>query len=112
GTKPAESISVSGIAKCSSSAILPCMVSSLVCRSILPLRREPERHLPVHGPHRIPVHADVTADCVRIAPGALHRIRQIEPLPAGRSIQRLGSANGEADRERLSATAEDSFLDG
>src|SRR5881392_2324837 len=78
---------------------------------VLTLGRQPERELAVHGADGIPIHADVAADGIGIAPGALHRIGEIEAEPAGRCVQRLGGANRKCDRKRLAAPADNAILD-
>src|SRR3954453_12564200 len=105
------------MAKCSSSAILPCMSSSVMSDVdeywplILALRRQPERELAVHGADGIPVHADMAADGIGVAPCPLHGVGKIEAEPAGRCVQRFGGANGQCDRKGLAATADDAILD-
>ena len=46
-------------------------------------RLEPEHVLAVHRPDRVPVEADMAADGVGVAPGALDRIVEEEPVAAG-----------------------------
>src|SRR5579863_5425923 len=90
-----------------------CMIPPLRrCRSVLPLRREPERHLAVHGADRIPVHADVTTDSVDVAPSPLHGVCKIQSGAAGRGVEGLDRPNGKAHRKRLTAAAENAILDG
>jgi hypothetical protein len=81
GTKPAESISVSAMAKCSSRPIFPCMARApfLFAVSVLAERLEPEGELAVNRSDCVPVNADVAADRIHIAPGALHGIGEIVP---------------------------------
>ena len=49
----------------------------------------------------------MTPDRVGVAPGALHRVRQVEAEPSGRGVERLARANGKGDRKGLAAAAGD-----
>src|SRR5262245_8978329 len=81
------------------------------CFSVLTLRREAQSQLPVHRAHRIPVHADVAADRVRVAPGSLNGICEVESLPAGRSVERFARLDRERYCEGLSSAAGDAIVD-
>src|SRR5581483_3304451 len=76
---------------------------------ILALGLEAERHLAVHGSHRVPVHADVPAHRIDVAPCALNRMSEIETLSARRRIERLRRANRKRYGECLSEPAFDAF---
>ena len=71
--------------------------------SILPLRLEAEQILAVHAPGRIPVEADVRGGGVRVAPEALQRVLEVEPLPARGEKQRIDRLDRESRAERLVA---------
>src|SRR5215467_2014113 len=71
--------------------------------SILPLRLQPEEVLPEHAAGRVPVEADVRGGRVRVAPEALQRMIDKEPLPARREKQRVDRLDRQPYAERLVA---------
>ena len=79
---------------------------------ILPLRFEAEGVLAVHRADRVPVQADVTRHRVGVAPGALHRVFEMQPIAAGRGVQRLDRLHRQLRRIGLVAPGADAVGDG
>src|SRR5262249_13696832 len=69
--------------------------------SILPLGLEAEQVLPEHAAGRIPIETDVRGGGVRVAPEALQRMVEKEPLPARREEKRIDRLNQQPHAECL-----------
>src|ERR1700733_11452487 len=79
---------------------------------VLPARLEAEGVLTVHRADRVPIEADVPRHGVGVAPGALHRVRQQEPVAAGRRVERFDRLHREPGDISLVAAAADAVGDG
>src|SRR5262245_45551048 len=71
--------------------------------SVLPPRLEPEHRLSEHAAGGVPVQADVGGGGVGVAPGALQRVVQVQPLSAGGEEQRVDCLYEQPHAERLVA---------
>src|SRR5579863_1722487 len=79
---------------------------------ILPLRLEAEGVLAVHRADRVPVETDVARHRVGVAPGALHRVVEVEAGAAGGAVERLDRRDREPRRIGLVAADADAVGDG
>src|SRR5947208_10716373 len=86
-------------------------VGLLISTLILPARLEAKGMLTVHGPHCIPVEADVAGNSVGIAPSPLHRVAEMQAIAAGRSVERLDRLDCELRHPGLVAATTDAVGD-
>src|SRR5437016_2484137 len=95
----------------SSSAMTMRGWSSVASRMLLILafRFEPEDMLPVHDADRVPIEAYMPRHGIGVAPGALHRVFEMQAVAAGRSIERLDRLHREPGHIGLVAAAADAI---
>src|SRR5215472_146635 len=78
---------------------------------ILAARLETKGVLAIHRADGVPVEADMARDGIGVAPGALHRIAQMQAITAGRGVERIDRLHRELCHPSLVAAAADTVGD-
>src|SRR6516225_9301330 len=80
-------------------------------RLILAARFETKGVLAIHRADRVPIEADMARHRVGVAPGALHRIAQMQAITAGRGVESIDRLHRELCHPSLVAAAADTVSD-